>query len=325
MRGWILITTLAVTLPIASPPSIADDGLPAALRDEVSVDDQIADWIRQLNSSQFAKRDDASRKLRGLGAAAIPALAKAATGDSREVTLRALEILKQHFREGDAGTKEDAEAALKKLADSDHPSAARRAKDILEPPQPPAARVNAAQAFQMPIQIRVQAGGGGANQVRQIQIANGVKKIEARDGDRQVKITENANGSIQMEIISKVDGKEQTKKYEAKNADELKKKDPEAHKLYEKYAQQNVPVIQFNQAFQRIGVPNLAPANAPLKPVQTRMAEHRLKAAGAMIDQAIKDLERQGEDQEKPEKAVERLKKIRDQLKQEQERLGEAP
>jgi hypothetical protein len=55
------------------------------------------------------------------------------------------------------------------------------------------------------------------------------------------------------------------------------------------------------------------------------MAEHRLKAAGAMIDQAIKDLERQGEDQEKPEKAVERLKKIRDQLKQEQERLGEAP
>ena len=69
-----------------------------------------------------------------------------------------------------------------------------------------------------------------------------------------VKITEDAAGGVQMEVTRKKDGKETTEKYSAKSRDELKKAQPEACRLYDKYAQQQNVRIQIQ------ALPGLQPA-----------------------------------------------------------------
>lgn len=214
--------------------------------------EQMAGWIRQLDSPRFAERTEATRQLEEAGKAAFPALAEAALGDSREVTLRAIEILRKHSLEGDELTKTAAKECLQKIAASEHASAARRAKDALKPPQSPPSVPNVRLGPIMPnlpigqqqIQVQIQVNAFGGNQTRRIKISNGVRQIEVTENDLQVKITEDAQGGIQMEVTRKKDGKENTEKYAAKSVDELKKTHPDAGQLYEKYQQQVGAAIQ---------------------------------------------------------------------------------
>src|SRR2546426_468022 len=81
------------------------------------------------------------------------------------------------------------------------------------------------------IQIQVQAGGvagpGGFKRMHMKNV-NGVKEIEVDDNGKKVKIVDDPNNGIKVEVTEKnKEGKEETKKYEAKNADELKKNHPE--------------------------------------------------------------------------------------------------
>lgn len=243
-RPWVL--SFAVLL--AMPHGYAADGArtepnPAP---EAAPPRQIADWIRQLDSPQFAQRTEASRQLETAGRDAFPALAEVASGDSREAALRAIEILRKHAQQGDDSTKTAARESLQKIADSGHASAAHRAKDALSPPKPTSPVPNIQLGPNIPnfpvgrqqIQLQIQVNAFGGNQTRRIQINNGVKQMEISEKDLKVKITEDAQGGIQMEVTRKKDGKETTEKYSAKTADELKKKHPEAGKLYEKYGQQ---------------------------------------------------------------------------------------
>ena len=97
---------------------------------------------------------------------------------------------------------------------------------------------------QQQIQVQIQVNAFGGNQTRRIKINNGVRQIEVTENDLQVKITEDAQGGIQMEVTRKKDGKENTEKYAAKSVDELKKTHPDAGQLYEKYQQQVGAAIQ---------------------------------------------------------------------------------
>ncbi len=56
-------------------------------------EDGIRDWIAQLGSDQFARREDASRRLAAAGPEALEPLAEAARGADLEVASRAIEIL----------------------------------------------------------------------------------------------------------------------------------------------------------------------------------------------------------------------------------------
>ena len=90
--------------------------------------------------------------------------------------------------------------------------------------------------------VQVQIGGmpaGGGMNVRSVSVSenNGVKQIDADEGDRKVHIAKNADGSIKLEITEKVNGKDVTKKFSAKSADELKKKSPKAYEAYKSYAE----------------------------------------------------------------------------------------
>ena len=57
--------------------------------------EEIAKLVQQLDAGRFAERQSASQKLTAAGKAAIPALAKAALGDSLEMTVRSIDILRK--------------------------------------------------------------------------------------------------------------------------------------------------------------------------------------------------------------------------------------
>ncbi|MBC8873797.1 MAG: hypothetical protein H8E44_30525 [Planctomycetes bacterium] len=119
-----------------------------------------------------------------------------------------------------------------------------------------------------------------------------------------------------MEVTEKKDGKETTKKYAAKNADELKKDHAEAHKIYEKYSKGAGGRIQI-QAFpaQPGRAIQIAPRAVPIMhvPIAKRGVAARLTQARRLIETTAKQLK--GEDAgEQANKFAKRLEEIAKQL-----------
>ena len=287
----------------------------------------VAELIKQLENNRFSKRQQATQKLQEAGKAAIPALAEAAMGDGRETTIRAIEILKKHLQTGDDATKAEAKAALEKIAKGNNAQAARSAEQALNPkkneppPPPPGIQLRGVPGAQLQIQIQGAFGALNGNGRRvTMQNVNGVKTIDAQEANRKVKITDDPNNGIKMEVTETKDGKEETKKYEAKNADELKKNHPDAHKLYEEYSKP-VGGIQ-------IGVLPLQPGALPQFPgleipgmlnqdAQRRIAE-RLDKAQKLLDDATQTAKTLGD------KSAEDVKKLLDQIDAAKKELDEA-
>ena len=211
---------------------------------------ELANLIEQLDAPEFAERQEASRKLSEAGKAVFPQVEKAAEAGSREVATRAVEILRQHFKGGDLETKESAKASLERLAKSGNPAAAQRAEGVLNPP---AAVTLPQQAFgginpailQMQLQQlqqrQIQLGGvvPGQNVVLRtsVRTVNGIREIEVRNGDKITKVKDIAGGGLEASITEiHPNGKETTRKIEAKDLDDLKKKDADAAQIYETYS-----------------------------------------------------------------------------------------
>ncbi|MGY8730726.1 MAG: hypothetical protein ACKVK0_01245, partial [Pirellulales bacterium] len=76
-----------------------------------------------------------------------------------------------------------------------------------------------------------------SSQQLQIRNVNGVKDIEFTGNGRKITIHDDPKQGIKIEITDSQDGKPVTRTFQAKNAEELQKKSPEAHKLYKKYFQ----------------------------------------------------------------------------------------
>jgi hypothetical protein len=234
-----------------------------------------------------------------------------------------LDILRLHFQEGDQATKQAAKEALDKIAGSDQP-AAERAKEILNPQKamPPVALP----AFGALPQIQIRMNAIAQGQVKRIQINNGIKQIETQDGDRKVKITEDPNKGIDIEITEKKNGKETTQKFHAKNADDLKKQHPEAHKVYEK-STQGVQNVQIRAAAVPGGVLPLRRA----VPIAIPQAGHQqglqlLKTSRRLLESSIKQLESSkadgDDDAEALDKSIKRLREIQKQLEEEEAKLA---
>jgi hypothetical protein len=211
--------------------------------------------IEQLDSADFAKREAACGDLTAKGKEAIPALEKAAVKGDLEVSSRALNVLEKLLKSTDDKTSKAAEESLQRLADGDSPAAARKAKSMLDKKNGVTTnKNNNNNPFQqngmlMPggfgggrIIINggmLQIGGGAGVKSLSVSNNNGVRQIKATDGDKTVKIDDDPANGIKIECTDKVNGKEVTKKYQAKNVDELKKKEPEGYKLYKEYGEQN--------------------------------------------------------------------------------------
>jgi hypothetical protein len=199
--------------------------------------ENIAQWVKELDSEDFTAREEATAKLIAAGRAAIEPVTKAADGESLEVTTRCLDVLAKLHGDKDAETKAAAQKALEGLAKSKNATAARRAKGVLKIEEP--AEGTPPRPLGVPVPGKIEIGGiaiAGLGMKISVRTVDGNRVIEATEGATKVKIEEDPKGGIKMEVTETVDGKEKTSKYEAKSADELKKASPEAHKHYEKYS-----------------------------------------------------------------------------------------
>jgi hypothetical protein len=84
---------------------------------------QFAKWIQQLDDRSFAVREGAAKRLLKSGKGAAEAVAAAATGDSPEVTNRALRILDELASSEEVGNARAAKEALVRVAASKHAAA----------------------------------------------------------------------------------------------------------------------------------------------------------------------------------------------------------
>ena len=103
-------------------PSAAGATVPAVPADAA----QIAAWVKQLGSDQFAQREAASRSLAESGRAALGPLGDAIRGDDLEVSSRGIEIVRKFLGDDthasgaesdDTALAADAEKLLETLAD----------------------------------------------------------------------------------------------------------------------------------------------------------------------------------------------------------------
>lgn len=294
--------------------------------------DDLQDMAKNLSAPEFATRQKASKGLTEAGIEAMPVLKDAATGTSREASIRAIEILQAHLQGADAKLKEAAEKTLKEISESDNAVAAKRAQKSLEAVK----QANANQAnnpfgnrIAGNVQIRI-VGGQGAQRI-QIQNNNGAKKIQVEEDGKKIKIETEAGGKIKMEITEKKDGKETTKKFEAKNADDLKKQDAEAHKIFEKYNKQNNIQIQGIRGIQIgpggiQGVPQIVPPQKIrrmipkiIRPEQGKEIVDKLKKTQSDLEAAKEKLKKAAEqaaDKEGLQKAIDGLQEANDRLEE---------
>jgi|SoiMethySBSTD1v2_1073268.scaffolds.fasta_scaffold201983_2 hypothetical protein len=106
MGRWLMF---AIALAMTTPAVLADP--PTA--------EQIKDWIRDLDSSNFKTRDQAARGLRQAGADATAPLARAAKTGTAEVSDRALRILGEMADGSDAKVETAARRQLRRLAEGE--------------------------------------------------------------------------------------------------------------------------------------------------------------------------------------------------------------
>jgi hypothetical protein len=296
--GWTLLgvlTLLGCALARAdepakskeAPPAAATASAPAAAAKTPSAD-ELTQWIRQLDADEFADREAAQAKLAAAGKVAVAELAKAAAGDSLEVTVRAIDVLKKLYQSSDQPARDAAKEALEKLAKGDRPAAARRAEQILKPAPKPGDPNVGGMFFGGPgggilqgnIQIMAVAGGG--TKKMSVKNVNGVRDIEAEENGKTVKIHDDPQQGIKVEATSKKDGKDVTEKYEAKTADELKKKHPKGYELYKQYGENQAGNVQIQLG----GNLQLVPG-APALPVPAAPPPAAVPVPGAPGPQAV--------------------------------------
>lgn len=318
-RNCFTLGALFVTLGIGLATARADE--PPAI-DEA----RIAGLVEQLDAPRFADRQAAQQKLADLGKTAFPALEKGAESENREISGRAFEVIQRHFQGDDAAMKAAAKESLERMAKSESESIARRAKDLISPPKPPEPQIPGnLQGLRIgrvgQIQIQVAGAPGNFKRVSTKNI-NGVKEIDAQENGRKVKIVDDSANGIKMEVTETKDGKEETKKYEAKNADELKMKHPEAHKLYDEYTKAPAG-IQVQGIQVGPGGLNVRPIRRAkiLRPEELDAAQENIEGALKELNASLETLRREAEKNgelkgavEKTEAAKKRLEELKGKL-----------
>ncbi len=296
---WIGSLAVAGDIPLAATDSKKSDASAAKSAKGGETADQltIAQWIEQLDAADFSKREAASGKLIAKGKTAVPALEKAASQGNLEVSSRAMFALGKLLKSTDEATENAAREAVERIAGGDVPSASRNAKSILKKEEAPVDNAPNIMPGGFGGRIVINGGalqlgggvlqiGGGAMKTMSVSNVNGVREIEASENGKSVKIHDEPNKSIKIEVTEKQNGKDVTKKYEAKNVDDLKKNHPSGYKLYKQYGEENNVAgmggaVQFNiQGGAAMQAMPVVPA-MPMIPLQPAMPPRQVPAMPA--------------------------------------------
>lgn len=239
--------------------------------------------IKQLGDDSPQTREDASQKLRLLGADALPALAEAAKSDDPEVVSRAEVITRQ--------------------IDQDlHPKPAQPdlgGRSVL--------RLNRGGALVGPgaVQLRLQGMGVRGKSVSVSRAANGdtVRETTVTDAGQTITIRE-APGEVAVTTTRQVDGKDVAETTKAKDLDALKKDSPKAFELYEKHAKPAAARIRVQGGVGgidpdgNVDVEKILREARALSDEHRKMAEEQHRLAQEQLREARRLLEEQRQQQE---------------------------
>ena len=246
-RCSLFLAVVLLAAPLAADDVVKSDDAPT----KGVISPELRELVRQLDADDFADRTAASEALAKLGKEALPGLEEGVRSESPEAATRSFELLQQLFEQGNAGDKAAARSSLSKIAQGSD-RVATQAKKLLEP-KPNATDPNSAIAGGMRLVpggvLRIRGFGRvmpaipaapaiAVADAKSISISigpDGTKTINVDDNGKKIKIVEDAKKGIEGEMSETKDGQETTQAFAAKDADELKEKHPEAHKLYEKY------------------------------------------------------------------------------------------
>lgn len=204
-------------------PIVPNDPLDAVKATEVD------SWIEQLNEPSLTKRRKAKESLIKLDAAAIPFLAKAALSDRRELIVYSLEVLGILMDKSPSEeTRKAARITLEMLSESDQPSTADRAKQMLN--TKPGDQIEAFPGWNDP--NAGFANGFGNKRSVSASNSNGVKSIRIEVDGKVTTFRDEPRGAIRVSI----DEAGKKNEFVAKNLADLKKKNPDAHALYEEHS-----------------------------------------------------------------------------------------
>jgi hypothetical protein len=97
-----------------------------------ATEQQVWQWVRDLNAERFVDREVATERLIEAGAISVAPLQEALAENNLEVTTRAVHILCELALSAEPDAAEAARVALEKVAEARVTSAARRARDTLD-------------------------------------------------------------------------------------------------------------------------------------------------------------------------------------------------
>ena len=272
---------------------LAGQGLALATSPKDDLGIKIHQWVKELNADSYRKRRAASINLQQVGKRAFPALIEATKDGNREVTTRAIHILKEHFESAtDKALKTAAKSALEKISSGTNRIAAGQAKEAITP----AAKPNPVRRPRIVRRVNIAPFGGGLPRIQ----------LPRAGAARRTNITINRNGQktriqidgkkISIQVTQKdKNGKDVVEIFEAKDLDELKKKHPNGYKIYQK----NKPIID------RIQNRRFAPRARAARPGQ---AVPRRRVPRLDIQKRI--LESRKRSLESIQKNIDRLKKL---------------
>lgn len=200
MRCRILFTAV---VGILAGVAFAQPATRPTTRPEVDV----GALVQRLGAEDFKDREAAGVELRKLGPAALPDLKAAEKHADPEVQARAGALVREIER-----------AAKRKLR-----------------PRPEGWGQGSSSRSSSTITMTV--NGRTTTRKTETVISHGRKEVTVSEDGRNVQIVEDSEG-IQMLVTDTVGGQEVTKAYEARSAEELKEKEPEAFAMYERYTEQ---------------------------------------------------------------------------------------
>jgi hypothetical protein len=314
MPRWQRISILSICAAIVGITSFQ------LFAEEGSPDSGLDALIQRLDADRFADRQAAADELARLGSDAFPSLEAAARSESREVSQRAIEILKKHFQADDTATKNAAKASLERLASDISTRAGRLADEVLNPPpsqialglmpvRRPLVRVAAAKVRMNVVQP------AGAKRIH-VRNTNGVKQTEVEENGRKVELVEDPANGIKLQVTEKKDGKETTQKYAGKDVDDLKKNHPDAGKILDDVRKAADSMQARIAVGQRLANPAGNPGNA--RDLQLQSVQRSLEA----LDRQIQNLRNEAANNPALLPHIENLERTRDRLSEIKARIA---
>lgn len=235
LMGWVWTGSVngpsLVEAQDAGPPMVVGDENQRANEAKLGeTEEELSAWIEQLSEGSLTKRRKAKEALVQADARAIPLLARAALSEQRETIVYSLEVLGTLMEKSPSEeTRQAARVTLQMLSESDQPSTAERAKQILGSKAD--ADIEAFPGWDDP-NSGFAGGAPGVNRSVSISNVNGLQTIRVEDGGKVTVLRDQARGKIRVSVQ---DGDKKSD-FVVNGLADLKKKHPDVHALYEEVA-----------------------------------------------------------------------------------------